>query len=220
MNRELSLSFPRGYVTLRIPQRGVSMLFALLALVVLSFAAVALVRSVDTGVMVQGNLGFKQDGLAASATGAERAMAWLATKTGGLALENDGGGEAGSGYYATTKGDLDVTGSRSSSSSVVGVKWDTTCEATSCIDPHTETDPVNGNKVQWVITRLCQSPGGVTGNNCVIPSSASIYDAAERGEVTPEGRFTITGGTPYFRIVVRTTGPRNTVSYSEALVHF
>ena len=41
-------------------QRGVSLIFALMALAVISLAAVALVRSVDTTSLVIGNLGFKQ----------------------------------------------------------------------------------------------------------------------------------------------------------------
>ena len=58
-------------------QRGMSMLFALMALVILGLGAVALTRSVDTGTLIMGNLGFKQDTLAASSSGAEQAIAWL-----------------------------------------------------------------------------------------------------------------------------------------------
>ena len=96
----------------RCRQDGVSLLFALLALVVLSMAAVGLVRSVDTGLLVQGNLGFKQDGVAAAASGAEEALKWLEMQASGD-LEKDY--PAGSGYYATSNETLDLTGNRTSS---------------------------------------------------------------------------------------------------------
>ena len=41
--------------------RGASLVFAMITVVALSLAAVALVRSVDTGLNILGNLGFKQD---------------------------------------------------------------------------------------------------------------------------------------------------------------
>ena len=65
-----------------------SLLFALMAMVVLSLAAVALVRSVDTGALVIGNLGFKQDALAAGSIGTEAAITWLQANA-GTALDID-----------------------------------------------------------------------------------------------------------------------------------
>lgn len=203
-------------------QRGVSLLFALLALVVLSMAAVGLVRSVDTGLLVQGNLGFKQDGVAAAAAGAEEALKWLEKESSGD-LEDDY--PAGSGYYATSNEALDVTGNRTSSSTPLpGVKWGKACEesASGCLIPRTFEKTVNDNKVQWIITRLCQNKGppSVPTTNCLRPAKVIDYEVAERGEINPGGRITLESTSPYFRVVVRTTGPRNTVTYTETLVHF
>ena len=58
-------------------QRGMSLLFTIMTLVVLSLAAVALVRSVDIGALIVGNLAFKQDATAASAVVAAEAIAAL-----------------------------------------------------------------------------------------------------------------------------------------------
>ena len=44
-------------------QKGVVLFFALIALVAMSLAAAALVRSVDSGVLVAGNLAFKQSAI-------------------------------------------------------------------------------------------------------------------------------------------------------------
>lgn len=203
-------------------QRGVSLLFALLALVVLSMAAVGLVRSVDTGLLVQGNLGFKQDGVAAAAAGTEEALAWLGLQ-GSDDLEKDY--PAGSGYYASGNETLDLTGNRTSSTNPLpGVKWGKACEegASACLMPHTLGKAVNDNTVQWIITRLCQNPGppSVPTTNCLRPAKVIDYEVAERGEINPGGRITLESTSPYFRVVVRTTGPRNTVTYTETLVHF
>ena len=87
-------------------QRGVSLLFALLALAAISLAAVALVRSVDSGVQVIGNLSFKQDATAAADRAAEVARAWLQAP--GRDLLNDS--TSGLGYYASSQDNLDPTG--------------------------------------------------------------------------------------------------------------
>src|SRR5476651_1743452 len=58
-------------------QRGVVLFFTLIALVVMSLAAVALIRSVDTSTMIAGNLAFRQSGGSSTDTGIEAAIAWL-----------------------------------------------------------------------------------------------------------------------------------------------
>jgi Tfp pilus assembly protein PilX len=212
-------------------QRGLSLLFALMALVVLGFAAVALTRSVDTGTLIMGNLGFKQDTLASSSTGAEQAIAWLQTQlaspTTAEALNSDINTH---GYYAAALDKVDVTGNRTSSSNKLAVvNWDGDCNGLasgsyeSCeYVPYTEPDKINGNKVQWLITRLCdksgEPPSGT--NPCIRPPTSSTNTSSDRGELQPGGRISRAIASPYYRIVVRIQGPRNTVSYTESLVHF
>ena len=94
-------------------QRGLSLLFALLALVALSLAAVGLVRSVGNGSLVVGNLGFKLDATATSDRGAELAITWLQNNVSGVTLDND---VTASGYYATSTDALDPTGRNTSAS--------------------------------------------------------------------------------------------------------
>ncbi|MBV7539790.1 hypothetical protein [Acidovorax sp. sic0104] len=202
-------------------QRGVSLLFALLALVVLSLASLGLVRSVDTGLLVQGNLGFKQDGIAAAAAGAEDALKWLELQTSN-SLEIS---MPAYGYFASSHEALDLTGNKTSSTNPLpGVKWSDSCEpsASECLTPFTSDKTVNDNKVQWIITRLCANEGSPTAaaTNCLRPPKVIDYEVSERGEINPGGRLTLESTSPYFRVVVRTTGPRNTVTYTETLVHF
>jgi Tfp pilus assembly protein PilX len=217
-------------LALRSAQRGVSLLFALMALVILGFGALALTRSVDTGTLIMGNLSFKQDTLAASSNGAEQAISWLSAQLGTPAtalLLNDNITDHG--YYAAAIDKLDVTGTRTSSSNKLPiVNWDGDCNGlasgsyeTCEFAPFTEAATVNGNKVQWLITRLCDKAEVPSGTNpCVRPPAASTSTASERGELQPGGRINRGVSSPYYRIIVRVTGPRDTVSYTESLVHF
>lgn len=208
-------------------QRGLSMLFALLTLAVLSLAAVALVRSVDSGALVIGNLGFKQDTTAAASVATERALDWLRANAGGATLNTNGA--AGSGYYATALDGLDVTGRLTSTTNKMAViDWlaDGNCSyidadaRSACLAPRSEVLP-DGSTARWLITRMCSTQGAVAaGNTCTRPRNTSVSAATERGELRPGGRITAPVQSPYFRVVVRTQGPRNTVSFTETIVHF
>jgi type IV pilus assembly protein PilX len=206
-------------------QRGISLLFALMSLVILGFAAVALTRSVDTGTLIMGNLAFKQDAVFSGSSGAEEAMTWLKANIATAVLDTD---DALHGYYASSKDKLDVTGGKTSASDKrPAVNWMGNCGGLdassyeSCsVEAFTGTS-VNGNRIQWIITRLCDTSGPASGANlCVRPATASTSTASERGELNSGGRISAGIATPYYRIVVRAEGPRNTVSYTETLVHF
>jgi hypothetical protein len=204
-------------------QQGVTLLFALMSMVILGFAAVALTRSVDTGALIMGNLGFKQDTVLSGSSGAEQAIAWLQSHMTGSALDSD---IPASGYYADGRDKLDPTGGKTTAANPLPlVNWDGSCQGapsgTLCdVTPSTGA-VVNGNKIQWVITRLCLTAGAAAGANlCARPPNVSTSGAKERGELVAGGRISSTVPGPYYRIIVRIEGPRNTVSYTESLVHF
>ena len=150
-------------------QRGLSMLLALIALLVLSLTAVALVRSVDTGTMIIGNYSFKQDATEVSSAGAQTAMNWLQANQGKLNSDVQA-----SGYYAASLDNLDPTGSTTTAANPLElVDWDGTTDCptvkagtyTTCtrqpfpLAVDAAKVPVNGNTVQCIITRLCKSQG-------------------------------------------------------------
>ena len=208
-------------------QRGLSILFAMMTLVLLSLSAVALVRSVDSGALVLGNLAFKQDATAASNVATEHALTWLKNNAAGATLDKDGA--PGTGYFATSLDGLDVTGRVTSNAKQMAlVDWqgDGACSYvdpgdfnTVCIAPKTETLD-DGSTAKWVVMRMCSSDGKVAaGNTCSRPVATSTSTASERGEVLGP-RITANVASPYFRIVVRVQGPRNTVSFTESIVHF
>ena len=207
-------------------QHGMSLLFALLALAALSLAGVALVRSVNTSSQVIGNLGFKQDATSAGSRATETAIAWLQANTATLDSDN-----AAAGYYATSLEALDPTGRNTTVAKPLGlVNWDSdTCAyATagtwaSCSLLSAAVPAVNGNNSRYLISRLCEKAEAPSGTNvCAKPAAASLSDAVQRGEVRVgmELRPTKLSTSPYYRIIVRTVGARNTVSYTETIVHF
>lgn len=213
-------------------QRGISLLFALLALVAMLLAAVALVRSVDSGALVLGNLGFKQDATSASDRAAE--IARTALLGSGLDLNVD---QPSIGYYATSQDNLDPTGRITSATTPLAVvNWGdsdscaclSTSPATcsSCSRQPSAAQTLNSGGVsvsaRWLITRLCPSTGAVSATNaCAKPASLALSQAAARGEVRvgSEGRPAQTATTPYYRIIVRTVGGRGTVSFTETILH-
>lgn len=215
----------------RRPQRGISLLFALLALVALSLAAVGLVRTVGTGSLVVGNLGFKMDATGAGDLGAERAITWLNANSAGGVLDAD---IAASGYYASSHDALDPTGQRTTQNPREVVDWvgngcvTVSGAFTGCL---TATAPIlvglapNQNSVSWVITRLCSTAGSIAttpGISCGTSLASGTVDDANSGalDYSSAGGLGVTTSAPYYRVVVRTVGARNTVSFTETIVHF
>lgn len=203
-------------------QRGVVLLFALVVMVALALAAVALVRSTGTGTSIMGAIAFKHDATGAAATGAEQAIRWLQDNTAGNVLEGD---RESAGYYASSLERLDPTGNRSGVAPVLLAGWDDRCasggSATTICYRSSDPITVNGNQVQWIITRLCAGPGPAGGvNSCAMPVDAGTTFVNDRGQVGQDGRIKDVSTSPYFRIVVRVAGPRQTTSITEQLVHF
>lgn len=212
-------------------QQGMALLFALLALLVLTFGAVALIRTVDGGVLALGNLAFKQTGLVANARGADAGEAWLSANIGSALLNSD---QAALGYYASSRPTLDPTGSSIGSGNLMPqVDWDgnncvvngQSAAAAGCLMASSPVLDVNGDKVRYIITRLCTLPAAVgsAGNSCELPPIAGALSADDKSGamgVKKPDRYVTPPANPYFRIITRALGPNGTVSFTETLVHF
>lgn len=207
-------------------QRGISMLFALLTLMVMSLAAVALLRSVDTAVLIAGNLGFKQDATAVSALATSQATAALDQRRLAGLLDSD---DAAGGYYASSLENLDPTGTSTSATNKMfivdwlgdgGCSYATAGTYATCVQAKLGT-PAGGSTVRWVITRLCKSASAESATNpCAKPTTSASGTASARGVLSAGGRITGASSSPYYRIIVRTEGARGTVSFTEAIIHF
>ena len=211
--------------------RGVSLLFSLITLVALSLAAVALIRAVDTGSILLGNLGFKQDTLLAADEATRQAIVWLSGKVGGTDLHSN---QTTLGYYAnggtgnSQTARLDPTGT-SSNSADVRIDWDNNdCGGhANCLKPRNTPDSLpNQVTARFLILRLCDAEGDPNASGgtlqCARPMSATVTTAAQRDDLTyaSSQRFGSSVLTQYYRIVVRAKAARNTVSYTDTVVHF
>jgi len=210
-------------------QRGVTLVFALVTMVALSLAAVALVRSVDTGTLVLGNLGFKQDTLQAADDASRSAIQWLSNNVADTRLQNDWAAAA---YYATDSNPsahpLDVTGTSGNAAATL-IDWSGSgnCNGhTPCLRTAEITGLPNSVRARYVILRLCNATGdaSVAANNihCARPLVNVTSESGERSSISYANAQRIGSTTiaQYFRILVRTQGGRDTATFTETLVHF
>lgn len=208
-------------------QKGVVLIITLVVLVAMTLAAIALVRSVDTGNVVAGNMAFKQGAVQSADAGTEAAIAWL-TSVAGIAASYTDIPEQG--YYATSQEELDPTGNNGDPGHAL-IDWDNNdCNnavadgtATNCIqpfpsNPNDAAPNAAGYIVQYVIHRLCPSTG--LPNNCASTASTVAGTSAGAKDYTSKGGLSGETEVEYYRITTRVKGPRNTVSYVETIIHF
>lgn len=182
-------------------QSGVVLFIALIVLVVMSLAGIAMMRQVGTGVIIAGNLAFKENATQVGDLGSESARAWLVLQGSG-ALQNDG---ATAGYYSSGMAAFDPT----------TYAWTTGTNSTLVT-----ADDGTGNEVRYVIHRLCLAAGLAANDpaqKCVTIGSIGSGGSKGGGSygVLPLSN-TIA---PYFRITVRIIGPRNTTSYVQTIMY-
>jgi len=199
-------------------QRGVVLFFALIALVVMSLAAVALIRSVDTSTLIAGNLAFRQAATTSGDAGVESAVAAMAAMqtamdTAGSKLFIDPAAvlnvtDAANGFYSSS-----VTPALNLTDSAIWVDGSSKLVATDA----------SGNTIRYIIQRMCRNPDSLPlTSNCML--SAPIPDANQKTVPLPQeiciGADCPTAGqVPQYRITSRTEGPANTVSYIQAFVY-
>jgi Tfp pilus assembly protein PilX len=209
-------------------QGGIVLIAALIALVTITLAALALVRSIDTGVLIAGNQAFKEACLGASDVAVEAASAWLsgrAATTG--ALDTD---DTTAGYYATTKSACDMTGNRTRDDKTDDIDWDGSNAANDKCNAHAfpASGLPAGYTASYVITRMCQSPGSATaaGAQC----ASDILPRQPRFHGTPDYNYRIQNAAEnasgsgqssvYYRIVARMVCPRSGASFVESIISF
>jgi Tfp pilus assembly protein PilX len=212
--RRLSLQQNRP----RARQGGVVLVIALIVLVAMTLAAIAMVRSVDTGNLIAGNMAFQQAAVHSGDSGVETAIGWLEDCNSNTAtcasatLNND---SPSNGYAAN--------GSNGSRNPNAGESWDSywarvmsSCSASTPNVKCLATQSGTGNMVSYVIDRMCNSAGAkTTGALCVASPmvNAATGNSEEAGEIQLNAPSVV-----YYRITVRIAGPRNSVSYVQAMV--
>jgi hypothetical protein len=194
-------------------QEGVVLFIALIILVAMSLAGIALLRGVDTGTVIAGNLAFRQNTMFVGDMGVEAARAWLQANAGGL--NNDLPGNA---YYATWGETTDLLGN---DTDPLTNPYDWNGAVTLAAAPFT---PPSGYTIRYVIHRLCEVAGDPSTDPAV---AAKCMRSSGAGGSTSTGSKGAAGYGNYalsspvasvYRITVQVDGPRNARSYIQATV--
>ncbi len=207
----LSLQVPR----MRQPRRrgresGIVLLVVIVVLAGMSLAAIGLMRSSLTGNRIAGNLAFQQSATQSADAGIETAVAWLETMNSTAATKAQLNGPItavpGTFGYAPTRADPAPTQTWES--------WWTTSVA---VSGQMNTLPVDaaGNTVQFMIHRLCANPGAPNAGGACAVSPVSTGTGGSKGAGIPPIEV---AAQVYYRITARVVGPRNTVSFVQAVV--
>lgn len=176
-------------------QRGVVLFISLIVLVALSMAGIALVRSVDTNILVAGNLAFKQGATVAADNASETARRWLIAS----AVTTRYTDSTSAGYYASIQTGFDPK----------TFNW---------ANGKTMAADAAGYTPTYVIHRLCEQAGDPSAIDCVKAGNSgktgSSFGAVSYGAYALQ----LSGTAPAYRITTRVLGPKNTVSYVQEVV--
>ena len=209
-------------------QRGISLIIVLIALVIISFAATALLRSTDTATLIAGNLSFKKAALATGDASNEVAINWLTANAAAAKMLADSSAD---GYYSTSADACDLTGNRTPNDATDDVDWAVAGVPANCNMSALKVSPnpagvANGYSIAYVINRMCNAagdPNSLLAADGATPMICSrVQGGAGSGSTRSGGAYgnlPLSGSTQtYYRITTRITGPRNTVRYVQAFV--
>jgi type IV pilus assembly protein PilX len=211
-------------------QGGLVLFFALLALAVMSIAAVALIRSVDTNALLSGNMAFRQSASATSGVSLEGITENIAKK---ISLSSSIYHNPALGYYAScSQFDTQPDAKVCDGSTLMTMTWN---DGNSSLVP-SQTDGNNeirngvdrqGNQIRYIAERMCNytnaevSAGAASmdSNRCLMASSSACRangnNGNSRSKVNPCAN---PGSSPLYRITLRIAGPKNTLTFMQSFI--
>ena len=213
MNNRLNM---RQTTSIRRRQRGVVLLFSLIALVIMLIVAVALVRSFNSSLFGAGNIGFKRDMQNQSEAAVDKVLKEF--KAGGLLATPDDrkANKSGANYSATMLA--------TNAQGIPDAMQDDTTFAALGITTN-DSNPAGASvKVRYLIDRLCAVNGDETsitaadscrlaGNTVPAGTSLSNLKSADR---TINGAKGAASQAVLYRVSIKVTGPRNTQSFFQS----
>ena len=195
-------------------QRGMVLIFALITLVIMMIGAVAIARSISGSQFITGNLGFKRD----LSNQGERALqeAMKAVRAGPLADVAARNGDLKSANYKAT---LLATNAQGIPKALLS---DKEFEQVGSADRDIQIDDM-GVKVRYVVDRLASADGICGLNQCAMAgqsvfgggSNEWINSQSNGGEVKNSNPGAAPQQ-PIYRITVRVSGPRKTLSFFQS----
>lgn len=209
------------------PQAGIVLFFALLALAVMSIAAVALIRSVDTNALLSGNIVFRQSASAASNVALEGVAENIARN---ISLANSVRHIPAEGYYANCSSfDMQPNASVCDGSRLTTMAWDNTNSR--LVPDQTDGNAEirngvdrQGNQIRYVIERMCNfNQAEINAGNAAMDAARCLMATATACEPP------VNGGTddppcanqatsPIYRLTLRISGPKNTLTFMQSFI--
>ena len=195
-------------------QRGVVLMIAQIVLVAMTLAGIALVRSVDTGNVIAANLGFRQSAINISDVATEVAVAKLPTL---LISSKDDYYPSGCNATSSTVGCIYYPLIQpATSNGAPAINWSQVAALTTT-DSATISSLPSGYSVHYVIERMCKAGSSLPvtdiQSNCYADQTNS-----NAGFSANKIRFTGNTGGVYYRVTIRTTGPRGTVTMNQVVL--
>ena len=189
-------------LTSRRPQRGIVLVFALITLVILMIGAVAISRSLSSSQFTLGNIGFKRD----LTNQGERAlqMAMDAVRAGGaLSTETARNANLNTANYSAT---ILATNAQGIPAALLNN------DSFASVGVATNDIRVNGMgiTIRYVIDRMATTAGPCTPSTCTM-ANQQVFGGASNEAPKPSPPVQ-----PIFRMTLKVSGPRNTVSYFQS----
>lgn len=190
-------------------QRGVVLIIALIVLVVMSMAGVLMLRSLNSGLGIAGNVAFKEGTTLGADRGVEAARAFIMNP-----LTNKDKTElaVNRGYYDTWNGGV----AAGQEFDPYTYAWGDPANAGNTASMSLGTE--NGNTVQYVIHRLCEmtnATANATGQVCVSSEAESAFGSTSGSTGVTQAKQRV----PHFRVTTRVLGPRDTVSFVQVILY-
>lgn len=210
-------------------QRGLVLFFALLALAVMSLAAVALIRSVDTNALLSGNIVFRQSASATSNVALEGVAENIARN---ITLADSTSHRPGLGYYANcSQFDTQPNALACDGSTLTTMNWDDT--NSHLVPSQTDgNDEIRngmdrqGNQIRYIVERMCSfsdaevaaGSAKADASRCMMASSPNNGANCSHNINNIElfKRCIASSDSPLYRITLRIAGPKNTLTYMQS----
>ncbi|MPS47613.1 hypothetical protein [Methylobacillus sp.] len=183
-------------------QRGIIMLITLMALVILTLASVALIRSSESNLLIAGNLAFKRDVV----NQGERAIQQIKRSVISGALSSDvlrlSDSKANNYFSTILPSNIDGV----PSILLDRARFDAELGANNIVDNDAQIT------IRYVIDRLCLQTGEIDVASCAISASTTDVGGDARALLKKPGGVDV----PLYRISIRVTGPRNTEAFMQS----
>lgn len=192
-------------------QSGLVLILTLIILAIMSLAAVGLSRSVDTANLAIGNIAFRQGAVVAADRAIAAAMANFTLATGGwLATSSNTEGSLAAaasypslGYYASIQ-----TETKGIPNPLLNSSCSTATTPYCVVISDTQTQ----ESIRYIVERLC-----ISGTTVANQTGCESWNFNAAGGSIKQNEKAQTKMTPLFRVTARIDGPRNTVSYVQAV---